>query len=132
MESVEKIGPDFWVNLKMFPWAAGLVNIAINAVGEDNVAFLTNPGKFPSAATGKYLWWKQNYPNLGCVITKRKHYLANLSTVLIDDDAKMQMAFKEAGGLVWPWRIQSELIEHSDWSDELAALETWLDWVAVP
>jgi 5'(3')-deoxyribonucleotidase len=77
--------------------------------GGDNFAFVTSPGRFGFAPTGKFNWRQKNYPDLNLVITKSKHLLAAPDAILIDDDGRQIEAFDKAGGKGFLWPSQYQL-----------------------
>lgn len=117
---INSAGTDYWVDLEFLPWGRQLVEYAINRVGSDNVAFVTSPGRFPHAPTGKFLWREKYYPGLNLVITKAKHLLAKENAILIDDDSRQIDAFKAAGGATFLW--PNQYILHKDGNET-----TWMN-----
>lgn len=105
-DHINGAGVDYWVNLEFLPWGQQLVQLAINKVGKENVAFCTSPGRFPHAPTGKFLWREKNYRDLDIVITKSKHLLARPGTLLIDDDFRQIEKFHSNGGSTYMWPNQ--------------------------
>ena len=90
-------GSKFWANLKPYPWFKDMYD-ALSEIGD--VCFLTSPGRESSAPTGKMEWFQETFGKEfdSFIITKQKHRLANLNSVLIDDTEAMINAFVRAGG----------------------------------
>ena len=88
--------PNFWINLKPYPWYKELYN-SLCDIGE--VTIVTSPSEDPDCMAQK-LKWARHY--LGISITEmffgsRKYLMAG-NGILIDDYSKNTEAFATAGG----------------------------------
>ncbi len=97
---------EFWRDLDLFPWANRLVK---ELKQEFPLAFLTKPGKNPSAASGKLKWQLDLYPDIPILIGGDKFLAASPTKALVDDDQYQLDRFALHGGLAIRWPNQFEL-----------------------
>jgi hypothetical protein len=124
---IADLGTKFWEDLQPFPWTTQLIKLATDAVGVENVALLTNPGKYAHACTGKFIWWQKHCSQLKCVITKDKYLLARPDVILVDDDARKLHEFQTYGGLTWLWQDQNALLVEGNGAVVLSSLQVYLE-----
>jgi len=105
IELLEKAGSDFWVNLPLLPWADLLID-SLNKALPDQICFLTSPGNWSSAASGKMIWQEKNYPDIPILIGTHKQLAASDLKFLIDDDPNQYSRFIQMGGQGWLWPNQ--------------------------
>lgn len=89
----------FWANLRPMDDADDIINTVSRIFGSQ-VYLLTSVVADPSAAAGKLHWISKHYPRYGnrVIITSCRTALANIDTILLDDEDRNIEPFKEAGG----------------------------------
>jgi len=105
---------DWWVNLPPLQHAQALVDLANEASHDGKTRILSAPIDAESIA-GKEIWIENNLIGIdpGKInivhdkggLLKSLNLPENIIPILIDDRAKYQKQFKEAGGEVIPWDI---------------------------
>lgn len=111
--AVANRGPEFWTDLEFLPWGEKLIETVVTYFGATHdIAFLTSPGKFPSAGAGKMQWLLDNYPDMNLIICKYKHLCASPNAVLIDDAAYQIDPFIANGGFGILWPNQYKIIDN--------------------
>lgn len=107
--------PDFWFNLEKLPHADELVNYLEE---KTKVYIATSPSLHENSYYGKAKWIKKHYPKLlsRSVFTNHKHYLANRTSLLIDDrDDNINSFLKHGGkGVIFPQYWNSKSLFQSD------------------
>jgi 5'(3')-deoxyribonucleotidase len=104
VEEVEKkireVGPDFWLNLELLPWAKDFYGKLEKIVGAENIYFATSFGRWPEAAPAKVAAIKRDFNHDGrkIVLIKDKFLLAKADTMLIDDKKTNVDEFHNWGG----------------------------------
>lgn len=80
---------DFWEGIEPFENAELLLRLLSNLVGKENVYFLSSPGIYEGAWTGKFRWIKKYFPGYErrLILTRHKHLMAG-PAILIDDKYK--------------------------------------------
>lgn len=97
-ETIDKYGEEWWANLEPEPWAEELISV-VNFYDRDFI-ILTSPSLSHFAASGKVLWLQKYFNSKRFkryIITPagNKCLLANKESVLIDDNDKNCMEFRE-------------------------------------
>jgi 5'(3')-deoxyribonucleotidase len=112
-------GESFWDDLQKMPDADVIVDLAVNAFGENNIAVLTAPSMSQYCVPGKRRWMQKHYPFLAknMIFTSAKRFLAGPDRVLIDDRNENVDSFIRAGGhgilLPRPWNRDHRLSDLS-------------------
>ena len=99
----------FWKSITRKMWAYAppspefdpILVWSSDAVGKENVHFLSSPTLSPDSLAGKLEWIQQYAPSWmqrQFLIGPSKNLCANPKTLLIDDSDKNVAAFREAGG----------------------------------
>jgi 5'(3')-deoxyribonucleotidase len=106
----EPMGYDYWLNIKPYPDAMHVVQLAESVVGEDNVFIATAPVMTHGCSDGKREWVHRH---LGfeyltrTYIGKKKYGYAHEHAFLIDDQHRNIDPFREYGGSTFlyprPW-----------------------------
>ena len=97
-EAIDEGGADFWSDLEEYPWFHALYK-ELRKSGE--VVFLTCPSWNPVSVAGKVRWLKKR---LGITFSNYiisplpKSFFATGQTILVDDNWKNVLDFREAGG----------------------------------
>lgn len=92
---IRAAGPDWWYNLKPYPWAAELAGL-LNTI-DPNWRICTTPDNGASSH-GKKEWLAANLPGRRVHMTDAKFDLAGPGRVLIDDSEKNCDEWAKAGG----------------------------------
>jgi len=106
---IDAAGISFWAKLKKLPWADELIQRVIDTKLGD-VAFLSKPGKWLGAYTGKAMWQRDNYPNIPLILCRDKGMVASPDSFLIDDDRKQIRQFFARHGWTHHWKDQFYLM----------------------
>jgi 5'(3')-deoxyribonucleotidase len=98
---IDALGIGFWDGILKTPEADRIVNLVVDAFGEDNIAILTAPSTDPGCVPGKMAWIKRHYPQFKkrIIFGHAKEFLSAPYRVLIDDRDKNVENFRAAGGL---------------------------------
>lgn len=101
-EPIHAMEDAFWESLQPTPWYSDLM-FYINGhviAGELEWFIVTAPSQCHSSYAGKVKWMKQRFGRDfdSFHITRHKHHLANLDTILIDDRNRNCKEFRKAGG----------------------------------
>lgn len=95
----------FWATLEPYSWAFQLIELAIQSVGQSNVAFVTSPAHTAGCVEGKIDWVEKHFSYIPTIMTRSKkggsppkHFLAHRDAVLIDDYEQNVKEFYSAGG----------------------------------
>lgn len=89
----------WYVNLPKLPWCDNLILAARKACY--NTTFLTSPGTRKEAALvaySKILWSIKEFGRNELIITKNKHFCANVGCILIDDNIDYIVPWENNGG----------------------------------
>lgn len=98
--------PDFWINLKPYPWFHELVDFVEQ---RSDFFLLSAPSLDSSSYAGKREWVEKYFGRHfnRLILTKHKYLLADPNAVLIDDSEKNCQKFEDAGGRIilfpQPW-----------------------------
>lgn len=103
--------PDFWLNIKPYPWTKSLYN-KLSKLGE--VTVVSSPSASPTSVLQKLLWLKKHLdisPG-NCFIGGRKYLMAG-NGILIDDYHVNIDKFERAGGhgILVPSNWNTEIID---------------------
>ena len=115
MEKVDRSGPEFWQNLQLMPWARDLISYLKGKCPgvhprERHLVFVTSPGRWTGAGTGKMVWHQEYFPDVPLCICKEKYLLAASNKLLVDDKPSAITEFDEAGGKTFLWPNQYALM----------------------
>lgn len=101
--------PDFWLNLKPYPWAKSLIAHVESSKLPWTV--MTSPSMDPECAKQKVQWMRRHIANkfTAYMIGSRKYLLAQPDTLLVDDNDGNVSKFIAAGGqaVLFPARWNS-------------------------
>ena len=137
LDRVDRSGSEFWENLTLLPWANDLVNyLKLKAKSQqliqDNtrglsLMFVTSPGKWTGAGTGKMKWLEKHFPDLPYAICKDKYLLAAHDKLLIDDKPSAIRLFDKAGGTGFLWPNQYHIFSgHVTLFETIGSLEQYV------
>lgn len=96
---IDALGPSFWRNLPMYPWAEDLLGHC--EAFADEVIFVTSPTWSEHSSAGKVLWFHDQFGRSfrNFMITPRKEFLATYPrSVLVDDSLPNVEKFRGKGG----------------------------------
>ena len=94
---LEALGSKWWRDLEEYPWFWDLYH-TLTKSGE--VVFCTSPNLDPSSLKGKVGWIQDRFGKhfRNYIITNKKNYTAGKNRVLVDDNDKQCLKFRESGG----------------------------------
>jgi hypothetical protein len=120
-EACDPLGPEWWMNLKLLPWAHRLVETAKK---HGSVVFLSSPGNIHHwtttarvAAFGKIQFIHDNFPEHQLILANEKFHCAGPRKFLVDDMYKHVPPFEKRKGRVFLWPCQFDF-EDGEWSIE--------------
>lgn len=124
-QTIENMGASFWEGIQPLPWAHDLYNYC-EKKSHGNVCFLTSPGKWADAPSGKIRAIRRDFPGAHILMGKPKFFCADARAILIDDHPKNARKFADWGGsdFLWPsqYRIEDGEITIPRLLDELDLL----------
>lgn len=93
---IHQAGADFWENLEPLPWA----NALLNHLQDVEWFILTSPSYNPDSHLGKIRWAHRFFDHYfdRMLLTRHKHVVAGVGTILIDDHVDNVLKFEMAGG----------------------------------
>lgn len=122
---------EWWASLPWMSDGRAIVTICEEAVGAHNVVICSKPANWPGSAEGKLLWIARHMPAYArrFVLTPDKAWCANGRTLLIDDNERNVLDFRQAGGATLlcprPWNalhartaadyLQQQIREMLEW-----------------
>lgn len=125
-EKVNGNPESFWYDMPLLSDANRIVDLAIQAVGAENVGICSSPSRYPSSIHWKMMWVEKHFPDFyrRVVLTPAKYLLSTEGTLLIDDWEK-NAGFADHGGSFFliPRRWNSR---HQEWDIATHVLEKLL------
>lgn len=110
-DKINAEGEKFWLEMDLLPLAKKLYK-ALTDTGH-KVWFCTSPGKDnPIPASPKIEYIQKHFKTNNFIITYDKSICAGPNKILIDDSVKKLKPFEEAGGKIFRWTNQYELIDN--------------------
>lgn len=93
---IDDAGADFWANLRLFTWAADLLDVCH---GFAPTILVTSPSLHESSHSGKRLWMQRHFGHYfrDYLIGPPKAHCAHPGALLIDDSPKNCEAFRKRG-----------------------------------
>ena len=93
-------GERFWDDLPKTVEADGIMALALETFGLENVAVLTTPSMSPYCVPGKRRWIRRHFPELAksMIFSSAKRFLGGPGRVLIDDRDRNIEEFSGYGG----------------------------------
>ncbi|MFN0318539.1 MAG: 5' nucleotidase, NT5C type [Burkholderiales bacterium] len=94
-------GLDFWCWLEWMPDGKEILSLCEKEVGRENIAICTSPSRDIMCPAGKMAWIRREIPWLErrMIITPMKYWVADNTTILVDDNPEKIDAFIKAGGI---------------------------------
>lgn len=102
-----EMGYEFWLGLSLMPEAIQIFNACAEAVGSQNVCFLTSPVMTRGCLDGKRAWLNKYFPRQPYLIGNDKGFCAAPGHLLVDDADSNVNRFTAEGGRAFlvprPW-----------------------------
>ena len=123
----------FWANLGKLEDGFGLLAVAEQLVGPENIGLLTSPCRTAGCAEGKIDWVKKHLPQYSrhLFIGSAKQLFAGPSKILVDDHNANVDRFAQAGGNVVlvprPWN-DCKQYTRPDGSFDVVEIARCLNW----
>jgi len=103
--------PGFWAKIPFYPWSQDLVNaldFRVCVTGDVNWRFLTKCVDHSHCPAGKFATLVRNFglqtAKRAIMVWDRKQDCCKPGDLLIDDDERNRVAWREAGGYTYNWR----------------------------